>query len=237
MKKLIWGIAIVACATGFTPVVSAQTSTLVVSRMGGKCLDVEGGTAKGKNVIGYPCTGSSNQLFAFYSDGTIRQGGYCVDVYGGLNTDGTQLILWTCLKGTDGRPQPNQRWSTDSYNRLIGGAGKCVDLKGGSGAWVLNGVWNQAAIIWPCKVADNQTWYRGEVLPAVQVRGTPTAYAALSTLKPLANVVAAGAGNLIGQDGTSIVAGGGGNIVANDGATIVAAGGGNVLVVTSLVKP
>jgi hypothetical protein len=42
-----------------------------------------------------------------------------------------------------------------------------------------------------------------------------------------ASLVAAGGGNLIGNDGSTMVAAGGGNLVGNDGASMVAAGGGN----------
>ncbi len=42
-----------------------------------------------------------------------------------------------------------------------------------------------------------------------------------------ASLVAAGGGNLIGNDGSTLVAAGGGNLVGNDGASLVAAGGGN----------
>lgn len=41
------------------------------------------------------------------------------------------------------------------------------------------------------------------------------------------SLVAAGGGNLIGNDGSTLVAAGGGNLVGNDGASLVAAGGGN----------
>lgn len=41
------------------------------------------------------------------------------------------------------------------------------------------------------------------------------------------SMVAAGGGNLIGNDGSTMVAAGGGNLVGNDGASMVAAGGGN----------
>jgi len=42
-------------------------------------------------------------------------------------------------------------------------------------------------------------------------------------------IIAAGGGNLVGNDGASMVAAGGGNLVGNDGASMVAAGGGNLL--------
>jgi hypothetical protein len=42
-----------------------------------------------------------------------------------------------------------------------------------------------------------------------------------------ASMVAAGGGNLIGNDGSTMVAAGGGNLIGNDSAGLVAAGGGN----------
>jgi len=231
MKKFALSIVFAAAAsTTFSVTASAQTATLIVSRMGGKCLDVEGGTGKDRRLIGYPCTGNSNQIFKFHSDGTIRQGGWCVGASGGQGNDGDKLILWDCVKDAYGNPDRSQKWTRDSSNRLVGINGKCVDLAGGAGAWVLNGVWNQAVVIWPCKYENNQIWYRGEVFQSNQISNAKTIYSGDQTvITPFTNVRAGGVNTLIGQDGTSIVAGGGGNIVATDGATIVAAGGGNII--------
>ena len=82
----------------------AQSVTLV-SRMGAKCLDAEGGrSVRGTRLIGYPCNGQANEQFQFNANGTITQRGLCVDVTGGLGHDGDQIELWDCNGGA------NQKW-------------------------------------------------------------------------------------------------------------------------------
>jgi hypothetical protein len=138
----------------------AQAVTLV-SSLGGKCLDAEGGSRKGARLIGYKCTAASNQMFVFNANGTIKQGSLCVDVRGGAGRDGDELILWDC------NGQANQRWTLRSDGSIVGINGKCLDLKGGSSPqwWIMN----QPAIIWGCNNQNNQKWGKGYVVKASQL--------------------------------------------------------------------
>lgn len=195
----------------------AQSVTLV-SRMGAKCLDAEGGrSVRGTRLIGYPCNGQANEQFQFNANGTITQRGLCVDVTGGLGHDGDQIELWDCNGGA------NQKWKMVN-GQLVGMNGKCIDLKGGSGWWF----GNQPSILWPCNGQDNQHWYKGVVVANNRVRGGVAVKAgALQKLNPVnasAGVISAGGGN--------VIAAGGGNVIAAGGGNVIAAGGGNMIVVT-----
>lgn len=213
------------CALGWgSQRASAQTVTLV-SRMGAKCLDAEGGrSTRGTRLIGYACSGQSNQQFQFNGNGTITQNGMCVDASGGLGRDGDQIALWDCNGG------PNQKWRL-AGNQLVGINGKCIDLKGGSGWWF----GNQPAILWSCNGQDNQRWFKGVVVSSNRVRGiAPVQAGALQQLNPVnasAGVIAAGGGNVIAPGGGNVISAGGGNVIAAGGGNVISAGGGNMIVV------
>lgn len=211
----------------FTSLVSTVQAAewIVLSGMGAKCLDVEGGAfRKGARVIGYACHGNTNQRFNF-TNGALMAGGLCVDAAGGRGGDGDNLVLWDCHGGA------NQKWRYDGGRQAIVGInGKCVDLKGGSGHWF----GNQEAILWSCHGQSNQKWYLSKLVSASQVRGgNVVSSGSLATITPPSGIVAGGAGNLIANDGAGIIAAGGGNIVAGGAgnfivpAGIVAGGAGN----------
>ncbi|GAB2791295.1 ThuA domain-containing protein [Amycolatopsis magusensis] len=82
----------------------AWTRTGQVFQALGKCLNANG-TADGALVQLWTCNGSSSQNWSVQADGTLRNGGKCLDANGGASADGTQLITWTCNGGT------NQRWT------------------------------------------------------------------------------------------------------------------------------
>jgi len=64
------------------------------------CLDVAGsGTARGTDIILYPCHGGRNQDFTFHrATGELRSslGDVCVDVNGGGAWPGNRVQLWSC---------------------------------------------------------------------------------------------------------------------------------------------
>lgn len=191
--------------------VDVRKNVVLVSRLGGKCLDVEGGsTANGARVIGYPCSGGTNQQFWFNQDGRINHRGKCVVVQGGQGRDGDQLVLWDCNGGA------NEQWRlTDG--RLVGQNGKCVDLKGGS--WGNMPFMNQPAILWGCHGGDNQMWRWALVVPGRNLNGVNVlASGAVGRIEPINGVVAAGGGNVVAAGGANVVAAGGGNVVAAGGA-------------------
>ncbi len=227
MKKILIGFCMSFNLIVFAmPAQSAEW--ILMSGMGAKCLDVEGGAIKqGARVIGYSCHGDTNQRFDVTNGGAIKIGGLCVDAAGGAGRDGDGLVLWSCHGGA------NQQWRYDnSRNSLVGIQGKCIDLEGGSGHWF----GNQRAVLWSCHGQSNQKWYFSKAIPGSQVKGgSRISSGQLVTIKPPSGIVAGGAGNLIANDGASIVAGGAGNLIANDGASIVAGGAGNFIVPAGIV--
>lgn len=195
----------------------------IISQLGSKCLDAEGGrSAQGVRLIGYPCDGQNNEEFLFNANGTITQNGLCVDASGGLGRSGDQIQLWSCNGGA------NQRWRVVN-GQLLGINNRCIDLKGGQGWWF----GNQPAILWDCNGQVNQHWLAGIVVPSSRVRGGVSVRpGVLVQLRPVigAGVIPAGAGNVIAAGGGNVIAGGSGNVIAAGGGNVIAAGGGNVIV-------
>jgi hypothetical protein len=202
---------------------AAQNGVILMSGMGGKCLNAEGAkTSNGTRLIGYPCSGSWNEQFNIMADGTIRMGGKCVDDYGGMGKDEDQIVLWDCNGGK------GQQWRFDGH-RLVGINGKCIDLKGGAGLWIPM-VWNQPAILYNCSGADNQLWYKSGLIKASMLGGARTAKPGDQvTIRPIPGVIAAGGGNVVAAGGGNVIAAGGGNVIAAGGGNVIAAGGGNVI--------
>jgi hypothetical protein len=208
---LVFGGA--AAIMAIAPRSAAAQNVEVISKMGAKCLNAEGGsTSPGVKLIGYPCgQGASNEIFWFNTDGRITQGSLCVDDAGGAGNDGDQIILYTCKFDSSGRPVANQRWTYTSSGQLQGINGKCIDLKGGTGWWNLPGT-NQPAILYSCNGQTNQTWFKAPVVPRSQVSGTPTVLqpGSLSTITPATSmsngVINAGAGNIIAAGSYNVIA-------------------------------
>jgi hypothetical protein len=109
---------------------------------------------------------------------------------------------------------------------------------------------SQGIISYAMLVAAHDTWRKANPSAPAKTSGVATvspssSYLAGVVVSPLiarealaaSGLVAAGGGNLVGNDGASLVAAGGGNLVAagggnlvgNDGASLVAAGGGNLV--------
>jgi hypothetical protein len=191
-------------------VVTVNRNVNVLSGLGGKCLDVEGGrTSNGTRIIGYPCNGGGTQEFWFNRDGSINHAGKCVVVQGGQGRDNDQLVLWDCNGGA------NEKWRM-SNGRILGQNDKCIDLKGGS--WGNLPFVNQPAILYACNGQDNQRWLWAVKVPKTALSGANViASGALGMMRPIPGVVAAG--------GANVVAAGGANVVAAGGANVVAAGG------------
>jgi glucosylceramidase len=122
--------------------------TGAITGLGGKCLDVAGGSStNGAAVQLYDCNGSGAQQWTVGTDGTIRALGKCLDVTGQSTADGAQLQLWDC-GGT-----ANQSWAATAAKDIVGSASnKCLDATGNSSA---NGTRLQ---IWTCTGAANQKW-------------------------------------------------------------------------------
>ena len=131
---------------GTTPPPTGGTGA--ITGLGGKCLDVTGGsTANGTQPQLWTCTSGPNQQWTVGSDNTVRGLGKCLDVTGSGTADGTVVQLWDCFGG------PNQQWTRSSSGQLVNvGSGKCLDVKDGSTA---DGARLQ---IWTCTGAAQQRW-------------------------------------------------------------------------------
>lgn len=199
MKKFL---GVVFGCLFFTSVASAQN--LIVSKLGGKCLDVEGGINIGARLIGFACHGGTNQKFRF-DRGRLVVGGYCAQATG--RHEGAEIKLAQCNFTPSGDALQNfASWE----GKFIGhNTGYVVDLKGGSGHW-----WgNQPAILWTKKGSPNQIWMKGNMISSASLSassGTILRAGEMGTFR-FSN------GQLIGTDGASMVAAGAGNLVAAGG--------------------
>ncbi|GAB3893286.1 ricin-type beta-trefoil lectin domain protein [Kibdelosporangium lantanae] len=131
---------------GTTPPPTGRTGP--VTGLGGKCLDVTGGsTANGNQPQMWTCSGGPNQQWTIASNNTVSALGKCLDVTGSGTADGTAVQLWDCFGG------PNQQWTTNGSGGLVNtGSGKCLDVKDRSTA---DGAKLQ---IWTCTGGTNQQW-------------------------------------------------------------------------------
>jgi Ricin-type beta-trefoil lectin domain len=79
---------------------------------------------------------------------TMLQGlaGKCLDVYGGVSDDGTDIILWPCHNG------PNQQWRFARDGTIRGLAGKCLDVANATEDE------NAEIILYSCHGGPNQQW-------------------------------------------------------------------------------
>ena len=211
----------------------------IISAMGAKCLDIEGGNfSPGTRVILWDCgVGKQNQEFAFLPNGQIRAGfsNMCLDDKGGMYRPMDQIVLWPCASSSS-------RWRFIN-GQLLSPNNMCVDLRGGQQRWYLG---NQDAILYPCNGQANQHYVAGMEIRRGNAGGFNPGQigqivprTASSTLSFGAsgviaagggNVIAAGAGNIVASGAGNIVASGAGNIVASGAGNIVASGAGNVIV-------
>lgn len=220
MTKLHQAALVLSALAGLTATAGLQEAhaqrqsnrIAIVSAMGGKCLDAEGGRfTNGTRLIGYECSGNSNQQFVVHSDGTIRIGGKCLDAAGGQGRDGDQVVLWDCHGGA------NQKWRY-TQGQIVGINGKCIDLQGGRGHWF----GNQPAILWSCHGEENQRWMGGRVVSRSRV-------ASNATVLPPGQLFPRDARELWPRGMNSLIAAGGGNLIAAGGGNLIATGGGNLI--------
>ena len=81
----------------------------------------------------------------FKASSKFGLGGKCLNVAGGGDANGTQIILYHC-SGT-----PNERWHREG-RQIVGIGGKCLNVQGGGDA---DGT---PIILWPCANAANDRW-------------------------------------------------------------------------------
>ncbi|WP_229070660.1 lectin [Actinoplanes sp. DH11] len=116
--------------------------------LGGKCLDVSGGTgANGTQAILHTCTGGENQRFTTTAGDALRVLGKCLDVNGGSTADGARVQIWDCNGGGA------QRWVPRADGALVNPqSGRCLDVTGNNPA---DGT---PVTIWTCGGGANQRW-------------------------------------------------------------------------------
>jgi hypothetical protein len=197
----------------------AQAEVIATAMAPNLCLDVN---QQNNQVILWGCHGAANQNFFTSNYGEQRFNGLCLT--GGPR--GTNLHLANCNGSTD------QRWTIVNDNSAPGAlrneGGWCADVFQGQAFQ------GQRVVTWDCKWGidlsrANQTWIRGRFGSAASM-GAPQ----LGSLPPGAlirggRLVAAGAGNILGNAGSNLVAAGGGNLVAAGGGNVIAATGGGLV--------
>jgi hypothetical protein len=141
------GIGIVGYATdqfdnlAITPGTGSSTrSGPITSGIPGKC--AQGGA----KVVLSDCDGSAAQTWTV-RNGTLVNGGQCMDVTGQATANGTLVELWDCNGGA------NQQWSQAADGTLRSQqSGKCLDDPAFS---TTNGTQLE---IWDCNAGANQLW-------------------------------------------------------------------------------
>jgi glucosylceramidase len=124
--------------------------TGTITGLGGKCLDVTGGsTANGNQPQLWDCgSGNPNQQWTIGADGTIRGLGKCLDVANNSTADGAVVHQWDCIDSV-----ASQKWTVTAGRDIVNSAtGKCLDVTGNNTA---NGAKLQQ---WACTGAANQKW-------------------------------------------------------------------------------
>src|SRR3954447_2811735 len=161
-KTLYAGLAVAvpgaALIYGLLPASAATAGP--ITGLGGKCVDVAGGSAaNGAAIQLYDCNGSAAQRWtAGNSDGTIRALGKCLDVAAAATTNGAKIQLYDC------NATGAQKWTVANGALINSGSGKCLDVTDKSTA---NGARLQ---IWTCSNTSNQTW----TMPGGSTPTTPT---------------------------------------------------------------
>ncbi|KAF7975238.1 hypothetical protein HWV62_10206 [Athelia sp. TMB] len=155
-KSALMSMAMLAASVSAYTYPSFKGNLLIqVGANNAKCLRAD--NTNGAPVEVTDCTGGTDQEWKFGPNGAIAlyNGTMCMDVTGGVNTDGTKIQVWAC-----GTKNSNQEWNYTKYgdNHIKWTKGKCLDLTNGV---MTNG--NQAQI-WSCNSnedGNNQIWDAG----------------------------------------------------------------------------
>jgi hypothetical protein len=119
----------------------------VKSGIGGKCLDLSGGsTANGTKVQLWDCNNTGAQNWTASANGTLQDSGKCLDATANGTGNGTLLEIWDCNGGA------NQQWVPFNGGYANPASGRCIDDPNASTA---NGTQLE---IWDCNGGTNQVW-------------------------------------------------------------------------------
>ncbi|WP_433887548.1 glycosyl hydrolase [Streptomyces sp. CA-111067] len=115
-------------AGGGTTPPTGGSHTGAITGVGGKCVDVAGGSStNGTAVQLYDCNNSTAQTWTVGTDSTIRALGKCLDVTGQGTANGTKIQLWDC-NGSGA-----QQWQAQTNGQLKNPqSGRYLDDPGGS---------------------------------------------------------------------------------------------------------
>lgn len=85
----------------------AAPATIIAGDNPLKCITAQNGNTNGSPIVISDCTQAQNQQFTSYG-GTVMayNGAKCLDVVGGVDSNGVQLQLWDCIAQNG-----NQRWT------------------------------------------------------------------------------------------------------------------------------
>ncbi|MGP4045986.1 ricin-type beta-trefoil lectin domain protein [Streptomyces sp. 2A115] len=123
----------------------------IVSFASSRCIDVlDGRSDSGAPLQIWDCSDDSWQKWTFYTDGTVRSQGKCMQTAGGSTANGAAVQLATCTGGAAQRFDLNER--DDLVNTH---ADKCVDVQDKKTA---NGTRLQ---LYTCAGTPNQKWGLG----------------------------------------------------------------------------
>ncbi|SET00899.1 Ricin-type beta-trefoil lectin domain-containing protein [Stigmatella erecta] len=95
------------------------------------------------------CNGGSTQAWT-YTNGTLRVGNRCLDVNGGVDTNGTKIHLWECMAGN-----ANQQWVRQGKRWVWAQHNKCLHVDGSKG------VAGTVVHLWTCDLQRGQEWTDG----------------------------------------------------------------------------
>jgi hypothetical protein len=117
----------------------------------GRCIGVPNGVGRdGTRLQIWDCGGASSLRWVFYSDGTVRALGLCMDVAWGSTQNGAAIQLARCSGNRA------QLFYLAGPGDLVNAqADKCVDVVEKSTA---NGTNLQ---LWTCSGTSNQKWRKG----------------------------------------------------------------------------
>jgi hypothetical protein len=127
-----------------------DTTSLFVSRLNKKCMDVpDANFSNGNQIQMWGCNGTTAQQWTFVGN-TLRVGGKCLDVTDGASSNGTPIRLWDCVGN------PAQVFTRTLEGKLMNPlTNKCVDIQGGSTA-------DGARLhLWDCLDVPSQKWDLG----------------------------------------------------------------------------
>ena len=146
--KLLTSVSIMLLFLACAGLPGCATTRQVTSGNTNQCLNVEwhGYPVAGTPLRVKPCDPWRNQQWFFNKDGSITGvGGFCMDVQGTSEAEGTQVIYIPC------NGSPSQRWIVNG-TQLVGVAGKCVDISGGEPYTLA------PLVLAPCTGSPSQQW-------------------------------------------------------------------------------